>query len=71
VAPSFAAGVFHGAGLLRPRPRFLTDSEGWFTRAAPFEGPASYRLARLLADGSWEAGIEVPAGVGVSLGPGA
>jgi hypothetical protein len=47
-------------------PAFLTDSEGWFTRAAPYEGPASYRLARLLPDGSWEAGIEVPAGVGVS-----
>ena len=52
-------------------PAFLTDSAGWFTRVAPYEGPASYRLARLKGDGSWEAGIEIPTAAGLSLGPGA
>jgi hypothetical protein len=41
-------------------PTFLTDSAGWFTRVAPYEGPAEYRMARLLPGGAWEAGIEIP-----------
>jgi hypothetical protein len=46
-------------------PEFLTDSQGWFARAAPFEGPASYRLARLAPDGAWEYGAELPlSGIG-------
>jgi len=52
-------------------PAFLTDSAGWFTRVAPYEGPASYRLARLRPDGDWEPGIEVPVATDLSLGPGA
>ena len=42
-------------------PTFLTDSAGWFLRVAPWEGAAEYRLARLLPNGEWEPGIEVPA----------
>jgi hypothetical protein len=41
-------------------PAFLTDDAGWFLRVAPYTGPASYRLTRLLPDGSWEPGIETP-----------
>jgi hypothetical protein len=55
----------------REGPTFLTDSAGWFLRAAPYEGPAAYRLARLRQDGSWETGVEVPAQPGLSFGPGA
>jgi hypothetical protein len=44
---------------------FLTDSEGWFARAAPYQGPAEYRLSRLAPDGAWEYGAELPlAGLG-------
>ena len=39
---------------------FLTDDQGWFLRAAPYTGPASYRLSHQLPDGSWESGVEVP-----------
>jgi hypothetical protein len=40
---------------------FVTDTAGWFLRAAPYTGPAEYRLSRLLPGGEWEPGIEVSA----------
>jgi hypothetical protein len=42
-------------------PAFVTDASGFFQRWAPLDGAADYRLSRLLPDGSWEAGIDVPA----------
>ena len=41
---------------------FRTDAEGWFLRAAAYDGPASYRMSRLRPDGSWENGVEIPVG---------
>ena len=39
---------------------FTTDDAGWFFRAAPYTGPANYRLSRQQPDGTWESGVEIP-----------
>jgi hypothetical protein len=48
-------------------PAFITDPSGWFLRAAPYAGPADYRLSRLLPSGSWESGVELPVAAGTAL----
>ena len=48
-------------------PAFIADPSGWFLRAAPYTGPAEYRLSRLLPSGSWESGIALPVTAGSAL----
>ena len=48
-------------------PAFIADPSGWFLRAAPYTGPAEYRLSRLLPSGSWESGIALPVAAGSAL----
>ena len=41
---------------------FLTDSEGFYLRVAPYQGPATYRARWIKADGTSEYGVTVPVG---------
>jgi hypothetical protein len=67
-----AADVWHPVEVTGERcdsngPAFIADPSGWFLRAAPYTGPAEYRLSRLLPSGSWESGVTLPVAAGSAL----
>jgi hypothetical protein len=41
---------------------FLTDTEGFYLRATPYEGPASYRARWIRTDGKDQYGVTIPVG---------